>query len=392
MLEQTIVLGVTGSIAAYKALDVASKLVQAGFAVRVVMTENAARFVTPLSFESLTHHPVLTNLWTEQPDMNISHIRLAHAASAIAVVPATANILAASAHGLAADALTSLLLAASCPVLYAPAMNSSMWSHAATQNNARILRERGAMFVGPTSGYLAEGTTGAGRLADPGTIVTAIQQLLAPRSSLAGKRLVVTAGPTREAIDPVRYLSNNSSGKMGYAIADAAARRGAEVALISGPSSLEPPAGVRLTRVVSTEQLFAAVQEQVTPGCTLVMAAAVADYRPAEQSALKLRRSASDRQLRLVPTLDILASLRRPEGMRLVAFAAETDALLEHATAKLIAKGADLLVANDVLAPGSGFDVDTNHIWLCRPNHPPEEIPPASKRELAEVILDAAFA
>jgi len=388
MSEETVVLGVTGSIAAYKALDVASSLVQRGVTVRVVMTESATRFVTALSFESITHHPVLIDLWAEQPDLNVSHIRLAQAASVVAIVPATANIIAKAALGLGDDALSSLLLAVRAPIVVAPAMNTAMWTNPATRHNVETLRRLGATFVGPASGYLAEGSSGEGRLAEPSDIVAAITALITRTSDLDGQRIVVTAGPTREPIDPVRYISNRSSGKMGYAIAEAAARRGASVTLVSGPVSLQPPDGVETIPVTTAEELLLAVQAHVAPGCTLVMAAAVADYRPSYAFSSKLKRGHDDISLPLTPAVDVLASLQRPPGMRVVAFAAETNDLLEQATAKLLAKKADMLVANDVSEVGAGFDSDTNHVWLCLPGKEPEEVPVAPKRQVAEVILD----
>lgn len=391
MTDQLVVLGVTGSIAAYKALDVASALVQRGVTVRVVMTSSATRFVAPLSFESITHHPVLQDLWSEQTDMDISHIRLAQAATVLAVVPATANSIAGLALGLAGDALGATALASRAPLVLAPAMNSSMWSHPATQQHVEILRQRGATFIGPGTGYLAEGTTGVGRLADPAEIVNAILGRLNSAQSLAGQHIVVTAGPTYEAIDPVRYIGNRSSGKMGFAVAEAAASRGATVTLISGPTKLAAPDGVEMHRVSTAEQMFEAVQNAVTRGCLLVMSAAVADYKPVQQANSKLKRKQADMTLELTPTVDILGSLQRPDGMRLVAFAAETDNLLEYAAAKLRSKRADMLVANDVLEAGAGFEADTNHVWLFQPGREPREVPLCSKRLVAEAVLDAMF-
>lgn len=389
MDDSTVVLGVTGSIAVYKALDVASKLVQSGLSVRTIMTENATRFVAPLSFESITHHRVLTSLWEEQSDMDISHIRLAHGAAVVAVVPATANVIAKCALGIADDALTATLLASSAPLLLAPAMNTSMWTNAATRQNVSLLRERGAHVVGPESGYLAEGTTGEGRLAETSEIVSIILALARSRQDLAGRHFVVTAGPTQEAIDPVRFLSNRSSGKMGYAIAAAAVQRGADVTLISGPVALTPPPGVVVVRVRTAEDLFAGVQKYIRVNSVLIMAAAVADYKSAEPSPSKIRRAPHELTLSLVPTVDVLGSISRPNGLRVVAFAAETENLLHRAGAKMDQKGADLLVANDVCEPGAGFDHDTNHVWLCRPGLEPREVPMASKRQVAEAILDA---
>ncbi|HWE62707.1 MAG TPA: bifunctional phosphopantothenoylcysteine decarboxylase/phosphopantothenate--cysteine ligase CoaBC [Chloroflexota bacterium] len=389
--SSTVVLGVCGGIAAYKALEVTSTLVQREWAVRVVMTAAATRFVTPLSFESISNQPVLHDLWAEQPDMNIAHIRLAHRASVLAIVPATADVLARLAHGLADDALTATALASSAPLVIAPAMNTGMWNHPATQANVATLLARGARIIGPDSGRLAEGTSGIGRLAPVADIVEAIVDAARPRRDLAGRHIVVTAGPTQEALDPVRYISNHSSGKMGYALAEGARDRGAQVTLVSGPVALPAPDGVIMHRITTAAEMLAAVQDALTPGCTLIMAAAVADYAPAERLNSKRKRGGEPLTLTLVPTPDILASLRRPEGMRLIAFAAETDQLLEHATEKLRRKGADMLVANDVSEPDAGFNVDTNHVWLLRGDQPPEELPLATKQEIAGRILDAFF-
>jgi phosphopantothenoylcysteine decarboxylase/phosphopantothenate--cysteine ligase len=353
------------------------------------MTDSATKFVTPLSFESITHGPVLTNLWAEQPDMDISHIRLASNAAIMAIVPATAQVIAACALGLAGDALSATMLATRSPLLFAPAMNSAMWANAATQQNVQTLRRRGVEFVGPVTGYLAEGSIGEGRLADPNDIVAAIVENLGRSADFAGQHVIVTAGPTREAIDPVRYISNRSSGKMGYAIAERAAVRGAKVSLISGPVDLVAPSGVAVTRITTSDELFAAVQAQVSPGCTLIMAAAVADYKPLAAQLGKIKRDVGELQLRLTPTIDVLATLERPDCMRVVAFAAETENVLPQAQAKLAAKRADLLVANDVSEPGAGFDSDTNHVWLCRPGKDPEEVPMSAKRQVADKILDA---
>jgi phosphopantothenoylcysteine decarboxylase/phosphopantothenate--cysteine ligase len=386
-----IVLGVTGSIAAYKALEVTSALVQRGHDVRVVMTAGACRFVTPLSFESIANHPVLSDLWAEQPDLNIAHVRLAHMARVLAIVPASANAIARLAGGFADDALTATALACRAPLLLAPAMNSDMWTHPATQQNVRALTARGARFVGPASGYLAEGILGIGRLAAPEAIVAAILDACAREHTLSGRHIVVTAGPTQEALDPVRYISNHSSGKMGYALAEAARDRGARVTLISGPVALAAPHGITVRNIVNARELLDAAQDALTPNCTLIMAAAVADYAPAAHLAQKRKRTQEPLTVELAPTPDILASLRRPPGMRVIAFAAETDDLLRHAADKLRRKGADMLVANDVTEAQAGFNVDTNHVWLLRPGAPPEEVPLLPKRAVAERILDAFF-
>ncbi len=389
MERDMIVLGVSGSIAAYKALSVASTLVQHDLEVRAIMTSGAAKFVTPLSFESITHHPVLQDLWSEQPEMNISHIRLAEAAAVLAIVPATANTIAELAMGLAGSALTATALACRAPLVIAPAMNTRMWEHPATRGHVSVLHERNARFVGPAIGYLAEGASGEGRLAEPNDIVAAILREMRWRRDLAGQRFVVSAGPTHEALDPVRYLSNRSSGKMGYAIAEAAARRGAAVTLVSGPTKITPPPGATLVRVATADEMFAAIQAAISPGDTLVMAAAVADFKPAVQEHGKIKRKGADVQLLLIPTVDILATLNRPPGLRVVAFAAETDNLMAYAASKLAAKRADMLVANDVSEPGAGFDSDMNHVWLCKPGREPIEVPLGAKQHIAETILDA---
>jgi phosphopantothenoylcysteine decarboxylase/phosphopantothenate--cysteine ligase len=389
--SSAIVLGICGSIAAYKALEVTSALVQRGYPVRVIMTQAACRFVTPLSFESIANHPVLTDLWAEQPNLNIAHVRLARQARVLAIVPATADVLARLAGGFADDALTATALACKAPLVVAPAMNSDMWTHPATQHNVALLMTRGARFVGPDAGHLAEGIQGIGRLAAPEAIVDAILQAHGRGTSLMGQHVVVTAGPTQEALDPVRYISNHSSGKMGYALAEAARDRGARVTLISGPVALAAPAGMTVRAIRSARDLLAAVQETISPGCTLIMAAAVADYAPADQLAHKRKRANEPLILELTPTPDILASLHRPDGMRVIAFAAETDDVLAHAVAKLRRKRADMLVANDVSEVGAGFNVDTNHVWLLRPDAAPQEVPLLPKRTVAERILDVFF-
>jgi phosphopantothenoylcysteine decarboxylase / phosphopantothenate---cysteine ligase len=387
--RQTVVLGIGGGIAAYKALDVTSALVQYGVDVRVVMTENAARFVGPLSFESLSHHPVLTDLWSEQPDLNISHVRLGTLANLLAVVPCTADLLAQLAHGIASDALTSTALACPAPLVLAPAMNTRMWEHPAVRDNVRILADRGAEFVGPEVGYLAEGMSGMGRLAEPKRIVDSIMRRLTRRRDMDGAPVVVSAGPTREAIDPVRFISNRSSGKMGYALAEAARDRGARVTLVSGPVNLAQPRGIDTRSVTSARQMLDAVQAALEPGAILIMAAAVADYSPADPASRKLKRGDADLVLHLAPAPDILRSLNRPPGLRVVAFAAETNDLAAHALAKVVAKGAEMLVANDVTEDGAGFDSDTNHVWLFRPNQPAVELARAPKRVIADQILDS---
>ena len=382
-----IVLGVTGGIAAYKACDLVRRLVKQGAKVRVVLTENAARFVPPLSFEALSGNPAYTD--TFAPRAQMEHIALARWADAFAIAPATANCLAKLACGIADDLLSTTALAMTAPLLIAPAMNANMWRHPATQQNLKTLLARGARTVGPDSGRLACGDDDVGRMAQPESIVAALDALLNPRQDLAGLRVLVTAGPTVERIDPVRYITNRSSGKMGYAIAEAARDRGARVTLVSGPVQLSAPAGVEVVYVESSAQLCKAVLERGAEADAVIQAAAPADFRPAQTAAHKIKKTGEGMTLALENTVDIAAELgrRKRPGQVLVAFAAETDDLLENAKGKLERKNADLVVANDVSRSDACFGVDTNAVTLIT-REGARALPLMSKREAADGILD----
>jgi len=389
-----ITLGVTGGVAAYKAAELVRRLQQDGFTVQVVMTRSAREFITPLTFAALTGQKVITDLFAESGgeanlESAIEHIAVAQRTDLLLVAPATADILAKFARGIADDFLTTLYLASTAPVVVAPAMNVNMWNHAATQENVEMLRARGVKIVDPDEGYLACGMTGAGRLAGQEAIVAAVHEALHAVRDLAGEKVLVTAGPTRENVDPVRYLTNRSSGKMGYAVAEAAARRGAQVILVSGPTSLEAPAGVERIGVQSAEEMHHVVLEKVA-GCSIaIFAAAVADYRPAEPAGQKIKRNNEPTTIALEPTPDILASVARNKGQRfIVGFAAETDHVAENARKKLAAKSVDLMVANDVTAEGAGFDHDTNVVTLLARDGRDLALPRMSKSEVAQRILD----
>src|SRR6266446_5496066 len=390
-----ITLGVTGGVAAYKAAELVRLLQQDGFSVQVVMTRAAREFVTPLTFAALSGQKVIADLFEKSAhgeanlESAIEHIAVAQRTDLLLVAPATADILAKFARGIADDFLTTLYLASTAPVVVAPAMNVNMWNHAATQENVEMLRARGVKIVDPDEGYLACGMTGAGRLAGQEAIVAAVHEALHAVRDLAGEKVLVTAGPTHENVDPVRYLTNRSSGKMGYAVAEAAARRGAQVILVSGPTSLEAPAGVERIGVQSAEEMHHAVLEKVA-GCSIaIFAAAVADYRPAEPTGQKIKRNNDSTIIALEPTPDILASVARNKGQRfIVGFAAETDHLAENALKKLAAKNVDLMVANDVTAEGAGFDHDTNVVTLFARDGRDLALPRMSKSEVAQRILD----
>ena len=383
-----ILLGMSGGIACYKACEVVRMLAQAGARVQVVMTAGAQQFVTPLTLQALSGRSVATDTFSLTQESEIGHIHLADEAEVVVLAPATANLLAKLAHGIADDLLTTVLLATRAPVLAAPAMNVHMWEHAATQANIRLLTERGVAFAGPGVGSLACGYEGPGRLAEPAEIVEAVEGALAPKD-LRGERVLVSAGPTREAVDPVRYLSNHSSGKMGYAIARVARRRGAEVVLVSGPSDLPPPPGVRTLTVSSAAEMARTLEEEFRSASILVMAAAVADYRPRRAAARKMKKSAASLSLDLERTQDILAGLAARKGRRLVVgFAAETNDVAAEARRKLREKRLDLIVANDVTAPGAGFGSDTNVVQLIGAGGETQALPVLPKEEVAGRILD----
>lgn len=388
-----VVVGVTGGIAAYKACELVSRLVKEGASVYVVMTANAVRFVNPLTFETLSNHPVVTDTFDRPQTWEVEHIALAKRAALFCVAPATANILAKMAHGIADDMLSTTLLATKAPVLVAPAMNTGMWTAAVTQENLSVLKARGVHQVGPGSGRLACGDAGAGRMAEPVEILEKIVEILTAPQDLQGKKVLVTAGPTRERLDPVRYMTNDSSGKMGYAIAEAAQQRGAEVTLVTGPVALTPPAGVAVKKIESTCELYDAVTALAPEQDILIQAAAPADYRFSQVSDQKMKKQGgAELHLSLVENPDIAAAVgqNKKPGQVFVGFAAETENLIENAQRKLVKKNLDMVVANDVTQPGAGFNVDTNIAALITRENVLQR-PLQSKRALADEILTEAL-
>jgi phosphopantothenoylcysteine decarboxylase/phosphopantothenate--cysteine ligase len=390
-----IALGVTGGVAAYKAAELVRRLQQENFDVEVVMTRGAEQFVRPLTFAALTGHKVITGMFGEtsgEPanvESAIEHIAVAQRIDLLLVAPATADVLAKLAAGIADDFLTTLYLATKAPVVVAPAMNVNMWEHAATRENVARLQARGAHVVEPEEGYLACGMTGAGRLASVDSILQTVREALKVRRDLAGETVLVTAGPTCEDIDPVRYLTNRSSGRMGYAVAEAAHERGASVILVTGPTALEIPPGVECVRARSAEDMSRAVGQHLDRATIVVMAAAVADYRPTQKHPQKVKRGAPSLALELEMTPDILSEIgARKDGRIVVGFAAETERLAEHARRKLSAKPVDLIVANDVTQRDAGFDVDTNVVTLLSRDGREKALPRMTKREVAEHIFD----
>jgi len=388
--NRTVVLGVGGGIAAYKACEVARLVVKGRGRVRVAMTPAATRFVGPLTFQAISGAPVVVDLLDEATERSYGHLQLAREADLFLVAPATADLIARLRAGMGDDAVTTTALAVTCPVLLAPAMNTRMWQNPAVQENLAALRARGWHVVGPGAGVLADGDVGEGRLAEPEEIAVAASRLLG-NLDLSGRRVVVTAGPTREPIDPVRFISNPSSGKMGYALASVAARRGAEVVLVSGPTVLPDPAGVRTVRVETAEEMARAVEAVAGPMDLFIGAAAVSDYRPAVAAPSKLKKSPGDETMQLVRTPDILAGLGarlggQAGGPVLVGFAAETDGVIANAREKLKTKRCDLVVANKVGTPGSGFGADTNRVALVSATELAEI--EGTKEKVAEAILD----
>jgi phosphopantothenoylcysteine decarboxylase / phosphopantothenate---cysteine ligase len=395
-----ITLGVTGGVAAYKSAELVRRLQQEGHTVQVVMTRAAREFITPLTFAALSGQKVITDLFGAEGSASgeanlesaIEHIAVAQRTDLLLVAPATADILAKFARGIADDFLATLYLASTAPVVVAPAMNVNMWQHVATQENLATLRARGVRIVEPGEGYLACGMTGPGRLAAQEEIVKAVQDVLRAGQDLAGETVLVTAGPTCEDIDPVRFLTNRSSGKMGYAVAEAAARRGAKVILVSGPTSLEAPQGVERQDVRSTREMLDAVVRNFAQASIGIFAAAVADFRPADPAASKIKRGKESVALRLEPNPDILATVARDKGERLVVgFAAETENVADNARKKLTQKNADLIVANDVTVEGAGFDYDTNIVTLFSRDGRDLPLPRMRKAEVADKILDEAL-
>lgn len=383
-----VVVGVTGGIAAYKTCEVVSRLKKLHADVRVIMTKNATEFVSPLTFQSLSHNPVSVDTFANIQTWEIEHIALAQRADVFVIAPATANIIGKLACGIADDMLSTTVMATHAPVLIAPAMNTAMLENAATQQNMRTLSERGMRFIAPGTGMLACGTSGAGRMSEPSQIVDEIVRTLRPREDFAGLSVVVTAGPTAEPLDPVRYITNRSSGKMGYAIAEAAHARGAHVTLISGPTAIQPPKGVDFVRIGTTQELYDAVLGHADAD-VVIQAAAPADYRAREISPNKIKRTGDSLMIELVPNPDIAAALgaRKHPGQTLVGFAAETNNVIENAQGKLKRKSLDLIVANDVTRAGAGFDVDTNIVTLID-GEGMKELPMMTKREVADGILD----
>jgi phosphopantothenoylcysteine decarboxylase/phosphopantothenate--cysteine ligase len=388
-----VLLGVSGGIASYKSCTLARRLAEAGARVDVVLTRSAAEFVRPVTFEALTGRPVLTSLWT--PGTALDHVRLPAAADLLLVAPATADFLARAALGLADDLLTAMLLARTGPVLVAPAMNDEMYAHPATSANLLTLRERGVLVVGPEMGALAEGPSDRpGRMSEPEVILAHAERVMRATGPLAGRRVIVTAGATRESLDPVRVVTNRSSGKMGYRVAESAWARGADVLLLAGPGALPDPVGVEVRRVETTADLEREVRGALPDADLLVMAAAPADYRPADAATGKRPRQEGELSVALRPTADILAATRdaRKPGALVVGFALETGDAVRKGRAKLERKGLDLIVVNDALEPGAGFEHDTNRVTLLDRGGGEAQLPLIDKRAVAEAILDAVEA
>ena len=396
--DRTIILGVTGGIAIHKSLDVASQLVKSGASVHVVMTENAMRLVQPLQFQVISRNPVLLDLFDAGTDWKPPHIDLADRADLLAIVPATANIIGKLANGIADDALSTVAVSVHCPILLAPAMNGHMWHNPLVQRNINILKTHGFQFIEPASGDLACGYEGVGRLNTVETILEGASNILSTvrlgiasteeADDLKGTRVLVTAGATREYIDPVRFITNRSSGKMGYAIAEAAAQRGAEVRLISGAATVPAPTGIKIQHVETTLQMHNEVLQAFNETDIVIMAAAPADYRPREFTPHKIKKTTDTLTLPLERNPDIAQALgEQKTHQTLVCFAAETNDLLENAKKKLIRKNCDLIVANDILAEGAGFQSDTNIVTLLDRHDACEQLPRASKRDIADTIL-----
>lgn len=394
MKKPCVVLGVTGGIAVYKACELLRLLQKRGIDVFVVMTQNACRFVAPLTFETLSGHPVAVDTFDRPQTWEVEHIALAKRADLFLIAPATANIMGKMACGIADDMLSTTVMATRAPVLVAPAMNTGMWENAAVQQNVKTLRARGVEIVAPVSGHLACGDNGAGKLEDVAMIAERACELLFAKKDMEGLRVMVTAGPSREALDPVRYISNRSSGKMGYAIAQAAQKRGAEVTLLSGPVAIEAPQGVKLVPFTTTQELLDRASELAQEQDLLIQAAAPADYRAKEIAPQKIKKQGGEPMtFTLVENPDVAATLGKAKrsGQVFVGFAAETNDVLAHARDKLARKNLDMIVANDVTRPGAGFDVDTNIVTLITKDGQ-EALPMMSKAEVAQRILDRALA
>ncbi|BBB93024.1 MAG TPA: bifunctional phosphopantothenoylcysteine decarboxylase/phosphopantothenate--cysteine ligase CoaBC [Methylomusa anaerophila] len=389
---KNVVMGVTGGIAVYKCVEVVSRLKKAGCRVHVIMTKAATHFVTPLTFREISGNPVVEDMWEDPKTWNIEHIALATLADIFLIAPATANIIGKIANGIADDMLTTTVMATKAPVLLAPAMNVNMYLNPITQHNLSKLRNLGYQVMEPDSGMLACGVEGLGRLPEPSVIVDKTLGLLNTGNNFTGKRILITAGGTREPVDPVRYIGNRSSGKMGYALAQAAKSRGAEVILISGPVSLSPPAGVEFVKVETTQEMREAVLANFNQVDIVIKAAAVADYRPLEPQEQKIKKTGEIVTLQLAKNPDILKELGTlKKHQLLIGFAAETEELIANAAEKIRLKKLDMIIANDVTLPGAGFDADTNIVKLLYPSGRVEELPQMSKTELSAVILDKIY-
>lgn len=386
LTDKTIVLGVTGGIAAYKAAEIASQLTQAGAKVDVIMTEEAVQFLSPVTFRALTGRPVVTEMFDLASEFSIEHVSLAKAADIVVIAPATANIIAKLAAGIADDMLCCTVLATRAPVLIAPAMETNMYTNSITQDNLSKLKARDFLIVGPATGWLASGREGLGRLADINDIIGSIRRVLGSGGDLRGRHIVVTAGGTQEPIDPVRYLSNRSSGKMGYALAEAARDRGARVTLITAPVSLPEPVGINLIRVGTAQEMRRAVETVMRRADALIMTAAVADYRPIKAAKNKIKKGKAGLTLELEPTPDILSSVKG--NFVKVGFAAESSNLVENAERKLGHKKLDLIVANDITAGDSGFGTDTNRVTIIDRKGKIDRLPLLTKRGVADKVLD----
>ncbi len=386
LANKTVILGITGSLAAYKAADIASKLTQAGARVEVVMTESATKFITPLTLRSITSRPVVTDMFELASEFSIEHVALAEAADVVVIAPATACVMAKLAAGISDDELTCTVLATEAPVIVAPAMHASMFQNSVTQQNLVKLKARGFTIVGPEYGRLASGKVGLGRLAETDKIIDTIGQVLSQGRDLAGKRIVVTAGGTQEPIDPVRHIGNRSSGKMGYALAEAAKNRGAEVKLITAPTSLPEPVGTEVVSVKTAAEMKEAVARAVIQADALIMAAAVADYQPKSVAEAKIKKETPTLTLELIRTPDILTEVKG--NFLKVGFAAESQNIVANAKQKLERKQLDLIVANDITDPSSGFGADTNKVTLIDKQGNVEDLPLLTKREVADRILD----
>ena len=386
LVNKHIVLGVTGSIASYKAIDLASKLTQAGALVDTILTYGATQFVTPLAFRSITHRDVITDLYDLDSEFSNEHVALARRADIVTIVPATVNCIAKLAWGMAADPLTTTVVATEAPLLIAPAMDGNMYSHPATQDNLQILERRGVVIVGPDQGYLASGLSGKGRLVDPTQLVGHIAAALGKKGDLSGKKIVISAGGTQEPIDPVRVITNNSSGKMGYAIAEAARDRGAEVILITAPTSLSDPPSITVKNVTTAAEMCSLVLSEVTDSDALIMSAAVADYRPKTSAEQKIKKSNSGLTIDLTKTEDILE--KATGNFVKVGFSAESENLVSNATEKIGRKSLDLIVANDITDPDSGFGKDTNKVVIIDDQLQAEHLPILTKYDVGNEILN----